>query len=160
MKPEDRQIYSVFWNLVENYSGRLANLVGRGPFDVVVGVGAGGIIPAALVARKVAPEAVFQVIRARTYTDEGEETPGVAILDMNMVDLSHMKDKHILIVDDIVDRGRTLGAIVSYVRQQGPASIVTATLFARNKNQVDHVIEVTDRWVRFPWERQKREGWL
>ncbi|WP_280562185.1 MULTISPECIES: hypoxanthine-guanine phosphoribosyltransferase [unclassified Chromohalobacter] len=66
-----------------------------------------------------------------------------------------MADRHVVIVDDILDEGTTLAAILDYCRQAGAASISTAVLVDKRHDrkavpglQADYCsLEVVDRYV-------------
>ncbi len=66
-----------------------------------------------------------------------------------------MTDRHIVIVDDILDEGTTLSAILDYCRAAGAASIATAVLVDKRHDrkaapglQADYCsLEVADRYV-------------
>lgn len=65
-----------------------------------------------------------------------------------------IKGKHILIVDDISDTGKTLKRAVSYLHRFRPASMTMVTLFFKPHSLVrpDFFAKVTDQWVLLPYE--------
>ena len=58
---------------------------------------------------------------------EGTESTGKIILRKD-VDVS-LRDRHVLILEDILDSGRTLKAIVEMLKDRKPASVKICTLF-------------------------------
>lgn len=60
----------------------------------------------------------------------GEKTPSP---DLQTTALPHprLKDKHVLIVDDILDTGRSLATARTYFRGEHPASVATCVLLAK-----------------------------
>lgn len=66
-----------------------------------------------------------------------------------------MADRHVVIVDDILDEGTTLAAILAYCREAGAASISTAVLVDKRHDRkavpglkADYCgLEVVDRYV-------------
>ena len=58
---------------------------------------------------------------------EGTESTGKIILRKD-VDVS-LRDRHVLILEDILDSGRTLKAIIEMMKTQKPASVKICTLF-------------------------------
>ncbi|RJS92041.1 hypoxanthine-guanine phosphoribosyltransferase [Salinisphaera sp. Q1T1-3] len=65
-----------------------------------------------------------------------------------------LADRHVLIVDDILDEGHTLAAILDAIRAQGAASVSTAMLLLKDHDrrapgvQADYVgCHVADRYV-------------
>ncbi|KAL3150863.1 hypothetical protein ABBQ32_000613 [Trebouxia sp. C0010 RCD-2024] len=57
-----------------------------------------------------------------------------------------VKGRHVLVVEDIVDTGRTLKALISHLEQQGAASVKIVTLL--NK-QARRVMEIQADYVGF-----------
>ena len=76
-----------------------------------------------------------EYIRARSY--DGQTTTGEVVF-------SHLpeepfQDRHILILEDILDTGNTAVAILDFVRAQHPASITLATLLDKPSRRVREV---------------------
>jgi uncharacterized protein len=65
-----------------------------------------------------------------------------------------IKDKNILLVDDVSDSGKTLKRAVSYLKNFGPKSITLVTLFYKPGSCVrpDYFAKDTDKWIVFPYE--------
>ena len=65
---------------------------------------------------------------------EGTESTGTVTLDS---DLRHpVRGRHVLLVDDIVDTGRTLAFAQAHLAALGPASLRTATLLDKPSRRV------------------------
>ncbi len=67
---------------------------------------------------------------------------------------SPIKDKNIILVDDVADSGKTLQRAKKYLRHLAPKSITTVTLFYKHKSVVrpDYFAKVTNKWIIFPYE--------
>jgi len=68
---------------------------------------------------------------------------------LEFYNLDPKDEQHTLLVDDIADTGETL-------KQYSTWDILgTATLFYKERSVVkpDFFVEVTDKWIVFPWER-------
>lgn len=65
-----------------------------------------------------------------------------------------IQNEHILIFDDIVDKGDTLDLAVQYLNYHGAKSITTATLIQKpwTKHKADFVARESSAWVIFPNE--------
>lgn len=65
-----------------------------------------------------------------------------------------IRGKHILLVDDNADSGKTFLRALSYLRALHPASITTASVFYKPWSQFrpDYVARQTRRWILFPHE--------
>lgn len=122
-------------------------LKAAGPFDAMVVITRGGLMTAAIVAR-VLRIRVIETVSAVSYarTSQGE----VEIVKPIAPDIVTM-GKRLLIVDDLVDSGKTM----KVVRALCPDAHV-ATVYAKpnGRSLADTVVsEVTqDTWVVFPWE--------
>jgi len=83
-----------------------------------------------------------------------QETRG-GLLEWKVKPELSLKDRHVLIVDDILDEGATLNAIVDYCRNQGAASVQTAVLVDKQHDRksvpglkADYTgLEVEDRFL-------------
>jgi xanthine phosphoribosyltransferase len=146
------KIFPVSWDLFHRDSRALAwRLNGAGPFEAVVCITRGGLVPAAIVARELGIRLIETVcIASYDHTTQGELTllkePAPAI-----VALGGGKGMGVLIVDDLVDTGQT----AKIVRTLLPRAHF-ATVYAKpmGRPMVDTFItEVSqDTWIYFPWD--------
>jgi xanthine phosphoribosyltransferase len=150
--PRPDKIFPVSWDQFHRDSRALAwRLHEAGPFDAIVAITRGGLVPAAIVARELNVRLIETVCVAsyHDYKNQGELTllkgvaPAVAAL--------HAQDKRVLIVDDLVDTGKT----ARVVRDLLPGAHF-ATVYAKplGRPLVDTFItEVSqDTWIYFPWD--------
>lgn len=65
-----------------------------------------------------------------------------------------VKDKRVLIVDDISDTGESLRISVEYVKSKNPSKIKVATLYVKpwTKFWPDYYVRETDKWIIYPYE--------
>jgi len=68
-----------------------------------------------------------------------------------------VKDKSILVFDDVADSGESLAFTLEYLRQAGAKEIKTATLFYKPWSVLtpDFYGETTDAWIIFPFEKRE-----
>ncbi len=143
--------FPVSWDQFHRDCRALAwRLSGAGPFEAIVCITRGGLVPSAIVAR----ELDLRLIDTVCVVSYGEfkqlnELTVVKNIDQALLD---MPDKSkILIVDDLVDTGKT----AKLVRQLLPGAHL-ATVYAKpsGRPQVDtFVTEVSqDTWIYFPWD--------
>lgn len=111
--------------------------------DLVIGIGSGGIVPASLVAFHLDCE--LQIITLN-YRDETNTPRYENPVILNMPEMPSLKDKRILLVDDVSVSGKTLKEALLHF--QG-LQIKTLTL----KGNADYVIfpEIKD-CVQWPWK--------
>ncbi len=70
----------------------------------------------------------IETIRASSYGNRGSERGELSIDGMEALDLT---SKHVLLVDDIYDSGKTLSLIVSKFEEQGPKTLRTLVLLSK-----------------------------
>lgn len=63
-------------------------------------------------------------------------------------------DKHILLVDDVSDTGKTLLRALEYLKTQQPKKVTTLTLFYKptSVHKPDYFAKTTSAWIIFPTE--------
>jgi len=98
---------------------------------VLIGILKGSFMFLADLTRKITIEHEIDLVGASSYS--GTETTGV-IQFTKMPDLQ-LEGKDILIVEDIVDTGRTLSALVNYFTTLKPSSIKICTLINKNERR-------------------------
>ena len=124
-------------------------LSGAGPFEAIVCVTRGGLVPAAIVARELEVRLIETVCIAsyHDYTSQGELT----VLKEIAPTLLDNDGEGILVIDDLTDTGKTAGI----VRAMMPKAHF-ATVYAKPMGRplVDTFItEVSqDTWIYFPWD--------
>jgi len=65
-----------------------------------------------------------------------------------------IRDKKILLVDDISDSGKTLKRATSYLKRFHPASITIVTMFYKPHSKIrpDYFASTTTKWILLPFE--------
>jgi xanthine phosphoribosyltransferase len=145
--------FRVTWEEFHRDARALAwRLAETGPFSSLVCITRGGLVPAAIVSRELEIRIIETVCVAsyHDYKNQGE----AAVLKGVAADVSKAAGEGgagILIVDDLVDTGRT----ASIVRTMLPKAHF-ATVYAKPMGRplVDTFItEVSqDTWIYFPWD--------
>jgi len=140
--------FSISWEQLQNDCRALAwkLLEARSDWTRIVAIARGGLIPAAIIARELNIRVVDTVcISSYTLRNQGE-----SIDILKRPDLADMDEKW-LIIDDLVDTGRTAGV----VKEMFPG-IHFATVYAKPEGRplVDTFItEVSqETWILFPWD--------
>jgi xanthine phosphoribosyltransferase len=138
--------FPVTWEELHRNAKALAwRLIEAGPFQGIVAITRGGLVPAAVVARELEIR-MIDTICVASY--EGRRQGALKILKPAV---AAERGKGWLIVDDLVDTGRTAQA----VRAQLPEAHF-ATIYAKpaGRPMVDTFItEVSqDTWILFPWD--------
>ncbi len=117
---------------------------------VLVGVLKGAFVFLADLARRLTIPRVIEFIAVSSY-GSGSKTSGAVRLVMDV--RGNLEDKHVLIVEDIVDTGHTLKYLIGMLESHNPASVKTCALVRKaERAEVDvHVdylgFDIPDKWV-------------
>ncbi|MBF0233848.1 MAG: hypoxanthine phosphoribosyltransferase [Desulfamplus sp.] len=98
---------------------------------VLVGVLKGSFVFLADLTRQISIEHEIDFVGASSYS--GTETTGI-IQFTKMPDLQ-LRDKDILVVEDIVDTGRTLSVMINYFKTLKPSSVKICTLINKDERR-------------------------
>ena len=144
--------FPVSWDQFHRDARALAwRLSDAGPFAAIVCITRGGLVPAAIVARELGVRIIDTVCIASYDHDKQGELQVLKGISEQAMKLGGGTGKGLLIVDDLVDTGKT-GKLV---REMLPDAHF-ATVYAKPKGRplVDTFItEVSqDTWIFFPWD--------
>ena len=118
--------------------------------EVIVGIARGGWIPARLLADFYGNRRTANIkIEFYDNTSRATEEP---IITQEISE--NVKDKIVLVVDDVADSGKSLKAAVEHIKQMGPKELRTATLYFKRQSIIlpDYYIKETQSWIVYPWE--------
>jgi xanthine phosphoribosyltransferase len=147
-RPGAEKIFPVSWDQFHRDARALAwRLSGSGPFDAIVTITRGGLVPAAIVARELGIR-IVETISVASYRDKAQGE--IKVLKGIAPEILE-RESGVLVVDDLVDTGAT----ARVVRDLLPAAHF-ATVYAKPQGRplVDTFItEVSqDTWIYFPWD--------
>ena len=144
--PPPAQSLCPSWQDIHRLSRALADrLSTQGPWRAIIAVARGGLVPTTIIARELGVRMVDTVCIA-THGDDGSTHP------LRILKVLPGNGEGCLVVDDLVDTGRTYESVRSYLPK---AHYVALYAKPGGKEQVDTWgVEVNqDVWVHFPWER-------
>ncbi len=134
-------------------------------FDAIVTISRGGLVPARIVSDVLGIEEMY-VIRSRFWGIAGKvfDEPQVSIHEP--LDVS---GKDVLVVDEVVDTGLTMGKVMEIIKGMGARNVKSAVLHYKLTSSLrpDYYVEVVKEWVWifYPWSFSetlyslaKREG--
>jgi len=153
MRSTPQKAFPVSWDQFHRDARALAwRLTDTGPFEAIVCITRGGLVPAAIVARELNLR-IIETICVKSYgnpTEQGELRVLKGVADGIRAGRDG-EGRGVLIVDDLVDTGRT----AQVVRGLLPKAHF-ATVYAKPMGRplVDtFVTEVSqDTWIYFPWD--------
>jgi len=149
--PPDKA-FPVSWDQFHRDARALAwRLSGAGPFEAIVCVTRGGLVAAAVVARELEIRLIETVCVSSYRHQTRGELRVLKGVSSDVVAIGGGSGKGVLIVDDLVDTGKT----ARIVREMLPEAHF-ATVYAKPMGRplVDTFItEVSqDTWIFFPWD--------
>ena len=145
--------FPVSWDQFHRDARALAwRLSGVGPFEAIVCVTRGGLVPAAIVAREMEIR-LIETVCVASYHDYQTQGSLSVLKDVSdkIANIGGGGGQGVVIVDDLVDTGKT----AKIVREMLPKAHF-ATVYAKPMGRplVDTFItEVSqDTWIYFPWD--------
>ena len=152
-EPAPDKAFPVSWDQFHRDARALAwRLVDRGPFEAIVCITRGGLVPAAIVSRELGLRLIETVCIAsyHDYKNQGDLTVLKEIAP-SIRAIGDGKGRGVLVVDDLTDTGKT----ARVVREVLPKAHF-ATVYAKPQGVplIDtFVTEVSqDTWIYFPWD--------
>lgn len=100
----------------------------------------GSIVFGADLMRRVGLRSSVETIKAKSYGSKLHSAGKVEILETKI----ELAGKHILVVEDIVDTGRTLKAMLEFLKSKNPASVEAVSLLSKPEQRE---VEVEIKYV-------------
>jgi xanthine phosphoribosyltransferase len=136
---QPQKAFPVSWDEFHRDARALAwRLAGAGPFEAIVCVTRGGLVPAAIVARELGIRMIETVcVASYSHISQGE--------------LKVLEGRGVLIVDDLVDTGKTATVVRGLIPKAHFATVYAKPM---GRPMVDtYITEVSqDTWIYFPWD--------
>lgn len=151
----DGTVLKLSWHAFGQRAKALAVEIEQGldgrKLDLIVGIARGGVPVAQVVADRL--NVRMATVTAQSYTGIGERGEPKITEPLKR----SLRGKNILIVDDLVDHGHTLKAVVRHVEEKRAKSVLTATLFHKPWSTFMPTFpgESTSAWVVFPWDEHE-----
>ena len=148
-----QKAFPVSWDQFHRDARALAwRLSGEGPFEAIVCITRGGLVPAAIVARELGTR-LIETVCVASYLDYKNQSE-LSVLKGVSPAVKALGDGHgkgVLVVDDLTDTGKT----AKIVRDMLPNAHF-ATVYAKPAGRPmvhTFVTEVSqDTWIYFPWD--------
>jgi xanthine phosphoribosyltransferase len=154
MEPQSQpdKIFSVSWDQFHRDARALARrLAEAGPFSAIVCITRGGLVPATIIARELGIR-IIETVCVASY--EGKAQGALLVLKgaaEAVVGAGGGKGRGVLVVDDLVDTGKTAKLVRAAMPEAHFAAVYAKPM---GRPLVDTFItEVSqDTWIYFPWE--------
>ncbi len=140
------------WNDIYHMLLCLADKIKGASFkpDIIVGVSRGGWPPARVLSDLLDNPNLANV-RVEFYVGVGE-TKNQPVLTQPVS--MNVKDKKVLVVDEVADTGKSLELIKRHLLDMGAKDVKIATVYYKPWSVVmpDYYVTETTSWIVFPWE--------
>jgi len=143
------------WEGIYELLLNLASQIRRDGFrpDIIVGIARGGWPPARIISDLLENPEIANV-KAEFYLGVAE-TKGEPVITQSVS--VPVKNKKVLIVDDVADTGKSLALVRKHLKEQGAGDVRIATIYFKPWSIVtpDYFERKTSHWIIFPWERKE-----
>ncbi|MEM3408261.1 MAG: phosphoribosyltransferase [Candidatus Micrarchaeia archaeon] len=150
--------YYLSWEKIEKMCQDIANQIEKQnlKIDKIIAISRGGLIPGRILSGLLKNKNL-STIRVTFYTK-----PGVAKDKPHLAeDLStDVTDKNVLIVDDVVESGKTLSLTYNYLKERGVKKIYSAALLDKIVDGKEKIMspdfyseKIANKWIVYPWEK-------
>ncbi len=121
--------------------------------DILIGISRGGLVPVRLFSDYLHNQNVG-IIRVIFYKGINETEKEPKIEQPLTLDI---RDKKVLIVDDVADTGKSLKVTIEYIKTLGPKEIKVACLHCKPNSvfRPDYFEKETSAWIDYPWEHEE-----
>ncbi|MCX8202397.1 MAG: phosphoribosyltransferase family protein [Candidatus Micrarchaeota archaeon] len=161
-KEDDIDRFYLSWEKIEEMCQKIASEINKKniKIDKIIAISRGGLIPGRILSSLLRNKNL-STIRVTFYTK-----PGVAKDKPHLAeDLStDITDKTVLIVDDVVESGKTLSLTYNYLKERGAKKIYTAALFDKHVDGKEKLTspdffceKISNKWIVYPWEKFDEE---
>ena len=145
--------FPVSWDQFHRDARALAwRLADKGPFEALVCITRGGLVPAAIVSRELNLRLIETVcVASYDHNDKQSSLDMIKEIGPSIRGLNGGKGKGVLVIDDLTDTGKTAKVIREFLPQAHfatvyakPAGVPTIDTFVTEVSQ--------DTWIYFPWD--------
>jgi len=151
--PTTPKAFPVSWDQFHRDARALAwRLADKGPFEALVCITRGGLVPAAIVSRELNLRLIETVcVASYDHNDKQGHLDVIKEIGPSIRNLNGGKGKGVLVVDDLTDTGKTAKIIREFLPlahfatvYAKPAGVPTIDTFITEVSQ--------DTWIYFPWD--------
>jgi hypoxanthine phosphoribosyltransferase len=148
----DPEPIAVTWEELDRLVGVLADQVGS-DYELVLAITRGGLVPAGILAYRLDLREIL-VAGVEFYTTGGKthEAPRFG----HFPDAELLRDKRILVVDEVWESGETMAAVFARTRAAGGHPISAVIHYKPGRSRValkpDHYAALAHGWVTYPYK--------
>jgi hypoxanthine phosphoribosyltransferase len=145
------------WSEVEKLIISVMPQVKQRQYDAVMAITRGGIIPGGIVAQRLGLSRVL-VASVDFYSDENSKVDWPVFMQFPIDSL--LRGQHVLVVDDLWDRGREVTSVRERVEQAGGTATTMVMHYKPHRSAFpdlapDYYTATTEKWIVYPWEQDR-----
>ena len=151
--PTAPKAFPVSWDQFHRDARALAwRLADKGPFDALVCITRGGLVPAAIVSRELNLRLIETVcVASYDHNDKQSSLAMIKEIGPSIRNHSGGRGKGVLVVDDLTDTGKTAKVIREFLPEAHFATVYAKPLGVPTIDTF--ITEVSqDTWIYFPWD--------
>ena len=162
----ENNVNIIEWKEIDEISTNIAKRIVKENYspDIIISIVRGGMIPSVILSHKLNVRDIENVVVKETIDDSINAQKLMPQIQENK-NLYRIRDKKVLIVDDIMGSGETIRKLKQEIQKYNPQEIKTAIYFVNktnwkkaNNTQYSELIEYIGKelegWVIFPWENK------
>jgi hypoxanthine phosphoribosyltransferase len=143
------------WNQIYDMLLNMATKIRQDKFkpDIIIGVSRGGWPPARVLSDLLDnPNLASVTVEFYVGVAETKRKP-----TLTQPVSAKIKDKKVLVVDEVTDTGKSLKLVKEYIIKQGVTQVKTTTIYYKPWSIIkpDYCEKETSRWIVFPWETKE-----
>lgn len=154
MKRQEKLLY-LSWQEYGRLAYALAHkiLKKRTGAELVIGIARGGVPLAMVIADELAVK--MDIVNVKSYVGIGAGNEARHAPRILTTLTGTIRGRSVLIVDDLIEHGDTMKAMVKYISKGKPRKIITAVMFKKpwSKFEPDFYLRTVNTWVVFPWDK-------
>ena len=148
---QEPNIVKLSWDDITSCVSTICQKLDPTTIDVLVGISVGGLVPTSLFSNELQNKNVT-TLSARSYTERQQKELKIGYLP----EKSGLEGKRILLIDDIIDTGKTIQKTKELLYNTYHVQSITVVSLYVNSNHCKtypnlYGHETTD-WIEFPWE--------
>lgn len=152
MTSREPELEYLSWRKLYEVVVSLADRVRRSDYrpDIIVCVLKGGLIPSRILMDLLSVEEIgFVGVKFYKGIARHEAKP-----ELTLPPVPGVSGKRVLVVDDVVETGRTIQLVLDELYRYGAREARVLTIYVKKWSPIlpDYYYKITDKWVVFPWE--------
>lgn len=163
-KMSDKTFTKMSWDQFDEIILKICSFIREKKFEptIIVAIQRGGFIPAVTLSHQLSVREMIPINIVRTNTNSRfSDKREPQLIEVSC--LREVKNKNVLLVDDIVGTGITLAYVYEIIKKNMPKGIISAVLCHCNNSynkenngfRADFVgVEFNYDWMVFPWEKK------